>query len=110
MKKLNEGWTLERPALKSGRSENTARRYREGATRKGRRPARAYRTRQDPFEGVWLDVEKMLEAAPGLEAKTIFERLLERPEGEFTEGQLRTLQRKIRRWRAGPGARKGGMS
>jgi len=106
MKKLNEGETLERAALKSGMSENTARRYREGATRKGRRPARAYRTRQDPFEGVWLDVEKMLEAAPGLEAKTIFERLLERPEGEFTEGQLRTLQRKIRRWRAEHGPQK----
>jgi len=106
MKKLNEGETLERAALKSGMSENTARRYRKGATRKGARPARAYRTRQDPFEAVWLEVEKMLEAAPGLEAKTIFERLLERPEGEFTEGQLRTLQRKIRRWRAEHGPQK----
>jgi len=106
MKKLNEGETLERAALKSGMSENTARRYRKGATRKGARPARAYRTRQDPFEGVWLEVEKMLEVAPGLEAKTIFERLLERPDGEFTEGQLRTLQRKIRRWRAEHGPQK----
>ena len=106
MKKLNEGETLERAALKSGMSENTARRYREGASRKGRRPGRTYRTRPDPFEGVWLDLEKMLEAAPGLEAKTIFERLLERPDGEFTEGQLRTLQRKIRRWRAEHGPQK----
>jgi transposase len=106
MKKLNEGETLERAALTSGMSENTARRYRKGATRKGARPARAYRTRQDPFEEVWLEVEKMLEAAPGLEAKTIFERLLERPDGEFTEGQLRTLQRKIRRWRAEHGPQK----
>jgi transposase len=106
MKKLNEGETLERAALRSGMSETTARRYRKGATRKGARPARAYRTRSDPFEGVWLEVEKMLEAAPGLEAKTIFERLLERPDGEFTEGQLRTLQRKIRRWRAEHGPQK----
>ena len=106
MKKLNEGETLEKASLKSGMSENTARRYRKGATRKGARPARAYRTRQDPFEGVWLEVEKMLEGAPGLEAKTIFERLLERPEGEFSEGQLRTLQRKIRRWRAEHGPQK----
>ena len=106
MKKLKEGETLERAALKSGMSENTARRYRKGATRKGARPARAYRTRQDPFEAVWLEVEKMLEIAPGLEAKTIFERLLERPDEEFTEGQLRTLQRKIRRWRAEHGPQK----
>ena len=55
---------------------------------------------------MWLEVEKMLEVAPGLEAKTIFERLLERPEGTFTEGQLRTLQRKIRRWRAEHGPQK----
>ena len=99
MRELNEGETLERAALKSGMSENTARRYREGAAPKGGRATRAYRTRVDPFEGVWPEVAKMLEAAPGLEAKTIFERLLERPEGTFTEGQLRTLQRKIRQWR-----------
>ena len=106
MKKLNEGETLERAALKSGMSENTARRYREGAPRKGARPGRTYRTRTDPFEVVWPEVEAMLEAAPGLEAKTIFERLRERPEASYTEGQLRTLQRKIRRWRAVRGPQK----
>jgi transposase len=106
MKELNEGETLERGALKSGMSENTARRYREGAARKGTRPGRTYRTRVDPFEGVWPEVEKMLEAAPGLEAKTIFERLQERPEASFSEGQLRTLQRKIKRWRAKRGPHK----
>src|SRR6266508_3843615 len=106
MKELNEGETLERAALKSGMSENTARRYREGGARKGARPPRIYRTRVDPFERVWADGEKMLESAPGLEAKTIFERLLERPEGTFTEGQLRTLQRRVRRWRAQHGPHK----
>jgi transposase len=107
MKELNEeAETLERAALKSGMSENTARRYRDGAPPKGERPARGYRTRADPFETVWADVEKMLEAAPGLEAKTILERLLERPDGVFTEGQLRTLQRKIRRWRTEHGPHK----
>lgn len=106
MKELNEGETLDRAALKSGMSENTARRYREGAPPKGRRPARTYRTRVDPFEVVWPDVEKMLEAAPGLEAKTIFERLQERPDASFSDGQLRTLQRKIRRWRAQRGPQK----
>ena len=106
MRELNEGETLDQAALKSGMSENTARRYREGAARKGARPARTYRTRRDPFEAVWPEVEALLEAAPGLEAKTIFERLQERPEVSFTEGQLRTLQRKIRRWRAVRGPQK----
>lgn len=100
MKELKEGEALERAALKSGMSENTARRYREGAPPKGTRARRVYRTRTDPFVAVWPEVEKMLEMAPGLEAKTIFERLLERPDVTFTDGQLRTLQRKIRRWRA----------
>ena len=107
MRELNEGQeTLERAALKSGMSENTARRYREGAASKGARAVRGYRTRVDPFASVWPDVERMLEAAPGLEAKTIFERLLERPDTTLTEGQLRTLQRKIRRWRAVHGPQK----
>lgn len=106
MKELNEGETLERAALKSAMSENTARRYREGAAPKGARPQRAYRTRPDPFEAVWPEVERMLDAAPGLESKTIFARLLERPDASFTEGQLRTLQRKIRRWRVEHGPQK----
>jgi transposase len=106
MKELHEGETLERAALKSGMSENTARRYREGAPARGIRAPRTYRTRTDPFEAVWPEVEKMLEAAPGLESKTIFGLLLERPENTFTDGQLRTLQRKIRQWRAAHGPHK----
>jgi transposase len=106
MKELKEGQTLERAAMRSAMSETTARRYREGAPRKGSGLSRTYRTRADPFELVWPQVEAVLEAAPGLEAKTIFERLLEGPERSFTEGQLRTLQRKIRRWRAHHGPQK----
>ena len=34
---------------------------------------REYRTRNDPFEDNWLEAEKMLEKAPELEAKTLFE-------------------------------------
>jgi hypothetical protein len=106
MKQLHEGETLERAALKSAMSENTARRYREGGPTKGARVPRSYRTRPNPFEAVWPEVEKMLEAAPGLESKTIFGLLLERPENTFTDGQLRTLQRKIRQWRAAHGPHK----
>ncbi len=106
MKELNEGETLDRAAIKAGMSENTARRYRNGAPAKSARPPRTYRTRVDPFEAVWPEVEKMLEAAPGLEAKTIFARLQERPGSTFTDGQLRTMQRKIKRWRAEHGPQK----
>lgn len=106
MKELNQGETLDRAAIKAGMSENTARRYRNGAAPKGSRAPRTYRTRPNPFEVVWPEVEKMLEAAPGLEAKTILARLCERSDSTFSDGQLRTLQRKIKRWRVEHGPHK----
>jgi len=45
----------------------------------------------------------MLEQVPGLEAVTIFEALRGRAELSFSDGQLCTLQRRIRRWRASKG-------
>ena len=55
---------------------------------------------RDPFEGVWDGIKAMLTTNPGLEAKTLFEDLQRRCPGRFADGQLRTLQRKIKRWRA----------
>jgi len=100
---LGKGEPLATAALRSGMSENTARRYRAGALPNQRRQPRRYRTRQDPFAAVWPEIVAMLEQAPGLEAVTIFESLRMRPELSFSDGQLRTLQRKIRRWRAASG-------
>jgi hypothetical protein len=62
--------------------------------------ARSYRTRPDPFEKDWAEVEAKLAVAPELEAKAIFEWLCERDGAQYTEGQLRTLQRRISNWRA----------
>jgi hypothetical protein len=42
----------------------------------------------------------MLEAAPSLEAKALFEWLCEQHPGKYQEGQLRTLQRRVAQWRA----------
>jgi transposase len=99
MRELSEGATLDRASLSADMSENTARRYRNGGAPRGSRPSREYRTRKDPFKEVWAEIEVMLERAPGLEAKTIMEHLLEREDAVIHEGQLRTLQRRIRRWR-----------
>lgn len=106
MKELSEGATLEKAALRADMSENTARRYRNGAAPQGSRPGRKHRTRKDPFEELWPEIEAMLEGAPGLEAKTIMEHLLEREDAGIHEGQLRTLQRRVRRWRAEHGPQK----
>jgi hypothetical protein len=42
----------------------------------------------------------MLQAAPELEAKTLFEWLCEQRPGQYQAGQLRTLQRRMADWRA----------
>jgi hypothetical protein len=49
---------------------------------------------------LWPEIEALLVDAPTLEATTIFETLRGRPEVRLADGQLRTLQRRIRRWRA----------
>ena len=63
------------------------------------------RTRPDPFAAVWEEAREMLAREPGLEAKTVFGELVRRHPGKFGEGQLRTLQRRVKGWRAteGPG-------
>jgi hypothetical protein len=64
------------------------------------RAERHWRTRKDEFADVWPEVEAQLAENPGLEAKTVFA-ALQRQYGErFSEGQLRTLQRRVKRWRA----------
>ena len=61
------------------------------------------RTRPDPFVGGWDDVQKLLEANAGFEAKTVFEYMQQQPPGRFQDGQLRTLQRRVKGWRATEG-------
>ena len=100
---LGKGESLSSAALRSGMSDNTARRHRVGGLPGERKSPRQYRTRPDPFALVWPEIEAMLEQAPGLEAVTIFEALKGRAELSFSDGQVRTLQRRIRRWRASKG-------
>ena len=101
MSLLKEGKPLVTAAAKAGMSEPTARKYRRMKKLPSElRPVRTWRTREDPFAAVWPDVEQMLELDGGLDAKTVFEDLQRRHPGRFTTGQLRTLQRRFRQWRA----------
>jgi len=61
---------------------------------------RNWRTRPDPFSEVWGLVQQQMEESPGLEAKTLFEWLQREYPGRYTDGQIRTLQRRIKLWRA----------
>lgn len=87
-------------ASKAGMSDRTARKYlRSGRLPSESVPDRTWRTRQDPFETVWPEVAGMLSTNPGLEARTIFAYIQREGPGRFADGQLRTLQRRIKRWR-----------
>lgn len=105
MKDLGEGKALLTASARSGMSENTGRKYRREGALAPREP-RTYRTRKDPFEVVWPEIEKLLEQAPGLEAQSVFEALQQREDVSFGDGQLRTLQRRMKRWRASHGPEK----
>ena len=101
MKESGRNKPLATAAAKAGMSERTARRWRQrGALPSETVQPRSWRTRKDPFADVWLEVQAMLELDAGLQAKLIFEQLQKQHPGRFQSGQLRTLQRKIRRWRA----------
>lgn len=88
-------------AAQSGMSEPTARKYvRLGKLPSTTHKAHTWRTREDCFEQVWPELQSFLEANPGLEAKTLFDYLQRQYPGRFQDGQLRTLQRRLKRWRA----------
>ena len=103
---LHKDKSLQVAAEKVGIDPQTARKYRDsGQLPSAARPEHGWRTRADPFVEVWPWVAEQLSLNPGLEAKTLLEALQREHPGRFSDGQLRTLQRQVRRWRGqeGPG-------
>ena len=88
-------------AMMADMDRKTARKY----IKAGRLPSemvapRTWATREDPFARDWEEIAGLLEATPALEAKTIFAMITEKYAGRYEPGQLRTLQRHVKRWRA----------
>jgi hypothetical protein len=71
-----------------------------GKTTKYHSVKRSWRTRRDPYELVWDKVERELERNPNLCVKDYFQTLQRDYPGQFNQGQLRTLQRRVKEWRA----------
>lgn len=93
--------TKSNAAAKAGMDEKTARKYMKiGKLPSEMTKEHTWRTRTDPFTEVWEQIQSELEINPGLEAKTLFEYLQRKYLGRFADGQLRTLQRRIKQWRA----------
>jgi hypothetical protein len=104
MEEMSKHGHIGQAALKAGMDRKTARKYVAG----GKLPSetattRDWRTRPDPFEEHWPEVEQRLRLTPELEAKTLFELLQAQHPERYADGQLRTLQRRVRWWRAAHG-------
>lgn len=104
MKLIQTEETLAIAAAKSGMDEKTARKYRD----LGQLPSECtvrhtWRTREDPFDDVWEEIRGFLETEPGFQAKTLFDYLQRNHPGQFQDGQIRTLQRRVKIWRATEG-------
>ena len=89
-------------AAMAGISVATGRRIeRDPLPPSSRKTARDYRTRTDPLEGIWdEEVLPMLDAAPALRPITILGELARRHPERIDHGIRRTLERRIRTWRA----------
>ena len=104
MSELKKHGQIGKAALRAAMDRKTARRYRDaGRVPSELKTTRTYRTREDPFKDDWSYLLERLKDAPELEAKTLFEHLVELHPGRYEEGQLRTLQRRLKRWRAQEG-------
>ena len=103
MKAKESGCAQTTAAAKAGISVRTARRIDKGEHRPQRGRPRDWRTRPDPLAEVWnSELQPMLEAEPRLEPMTLFEYLQEQYPGCY-DSQLRTLQRRVERWKAAHG-------
>ena len=89
-------------AAKAGISERSGRRIdRDPTLPSQRKKPRVYRTRANPFEGIWeAEIVPLVQSMPSLQAITILRELQRRHPGRFPDSQLRTLQRHMRRWSA----------
>lgn len=107
MEELSKHGNLELASMRAGMDRKTAAKYRDAGKLPSEMTApRTWRTRSDPFEEDWPAIERRLSDAPELEAKTIFELLVGEQPGRYQEGQLRTLQRRVKQWFAESGPEK----
>ena len=98
------GCTQETSAAKGGFSVRTGRRIEKGEHQPQKGKARDWRTREDPLESVWdSELIPLLLSQPELRPITLWEYLQEKYPGQYSRSILRTLQRRVRQWKATSG-------
>jgi hypothetical protein len=100
-KRFRKQFSQQAAAAKVGISIRSARRLEQCTRLPSQREPRHWRTRADPLIAVWdTEIKPLLQAAPGLTAVSLLEEMQRRYPGRFAPGLLRTLQRRVRQWRA----------
>lgn len=93
------GATQKVASVKSGFCERSGRNIEKGKHRSDRK--HDWRTRKDPLTGVWeADIAPLLTKEPLLSPITILEYLQNKYQEKYPDSIHRTLQRRIKRWRA----------
>jgi len=105
MNSRQSGDTQQIAAAKAGISVRSGRRIEKDERRLP--TERTWRTREDPFAGIWeSEIVPLLERESGLTAITLWEHLDDNYPGLYPERLLRTLQRRVKQWRATQGPAK----
>jgi len=104
---LHRGASLCKAAMKANMDRKSARKYRA----LGQLPSEAckphtWRTRPDPLAAVWPELAALLKNEPGLLAKTLWEWLQQAHPGKYPASVRRTLERRVRQWKAQHGPAK----
>lgn len=87
-------------AMRADVSRPTARKYLQEKQPPAELQAKHdWRTRTDPLEKVWPQAIELLQEAPELEAKALFDHLLEKQPQDLEARHLRTFQRRVKQWR-----------
>jgi transposase InsO family protein len=106
MSKRQQGKRQETAAACAAISERSGRRIEKGE-RQSIPGERHWRTREDPLEAIWEnELAPLLEKEPQLTGLTLWEYLEDEHAGKFPYRVLRTLQRRVKHWKATQGPAK----
>lgn len=99
--KYSKKMTQVAAAAKAGMSLRTARKYiKLGGWMVQSKEWKWRQTHKDSFAEVWPELEAMLEVDAYLQSQTLMQWLIDMYPEQFKWSQIRTLQRRMRRWRA----------
>lgn len=103
MSQRQQGKNQETAAAKADISERSGRRIEKGEWQSSSEE-RHWRTREDPLEAIWeAELLPLLKQEPELTGLTLWEFLEDEHPGKFLYSVLRTLQRRVKHWKATQG-------